>query len=306
MSIDLSKLPPPLVIEKLSYQSILNEMILSFENKMKEVSPDYVLSESDPAMKILEVAARREVGLRARINDAAKECMLAYASNANLEQIVALLNVERKTLSDLDEFGKNKKESDDSLRMRALQSFDQFSTAGAEAGYIYQARKVGTELGLVDVKAFQGDKPGEINITLLFEDHSKLDLVEKDEEGNEVKTSKVSIIKDHLLSSEVKPLTDVVTVNVVTVKSAIPKAKLFIQDGVDSEIVRKEAFESLKKYADERYRIGANITLAGIYGALTVPNVWDVELTGVTASIKVSNFQAYKLEVIYNNLICEV
>jgi len=91
-SIDLSKLSPPNVVEQLDYEVILSAMIADLIVR----DPVFTaLVESDPAYKILEVAAYRELLLRQRVNDAAKAVMLAFAGRADLDQIGANFNVAR-------------------------------------------------------------------------------------------------------------------------------------------------------------------------------------------------------------------
>jgi phage-related baseplate assembly protein len=53
------------------------------------------LVESDPAYKILEVCAYRELIIRQRVNDASRAVMLAYATGSDLDQLGAIFNVSR-------------------------------------------------------------------------------------------------------------------------------------------------------------------------------------------------------------------
>lgn len=93
-ALDLSQLPPPEVVEGLSFETILAEMTADL--KARDPAFD-ALVESDPAMKILEVAAYRELLLRQRVNDAARGVMLAYAAGADLDHLGALFGVKRLT-----------------------------------------------------------------------------------------------------------------------------------------------------------------------------------------------------------------
>ena len=175
-AIDLSKLPPPKIVKEINFEEILEGMKKDFLKRMKKEIPDYVLVDSDPAVKVLETAAYREMKLRQKINDGAKECMLAFSEGSNLDNIVAYSNVERKTFTDIDpETGEPRKESDASLRSRSLLSFDRYSTAGAFAAYKFQALKVGAELKLFDVYPFGSKDKGparkyKVNVSLFFED----------------------------------------------------------------------------------------------------------------------------------------
>jgi phage-related baseplate assembly protein len=85
--IDLSKLPPPELIEELDYEAILAEM----RNKLRELLPEWTgyELESDPANKVLEVAAYREMLLRQRVNEAARGVMVAFATGSDLDHLAA-------------------------------------------------------------------------------------------------------------------------------------------------------------------------------------------------------------------------
>jgi len=66
-SIDLSRLPAPDVVAPLDYEAIRSQLIADFRARWPGFD---ALVESDPAIKLLEVAAYRELLLRAAINDA--------------------------------------------------------------------------------------------------------------------------------------------------------------------------------------------------------------------------------------------
>ena len=86
-AIDLSKLPSPDVVETLDFDSIRDAMIEDLITR----DPDFTaLLPSDPAYKIIEVAAYRELLLRSRINTASQAVMLAFAQGSNLDHLAAL------------------------------------------------------------------------------------------------------------------------------------------------------------------------------------------------------------------------
>lgn len=91
-AVDLSSLPAPQVVEPLDFETVLAALKADFEAR----HPDYTATlESDPAMKLLEVAAYREVIVRQRVNDAAKAVMLAFATGSDLDHLGALVPVAR-------------------------------------------------------------------------------------------------------------------------------------------------------------------------------------------------------------------
>src|SRR5690606_17245852 len=65
-AVDLSRLPPPDVVQALDYETILAELQVDLAARL----PDFdAFLESDPAIKLLEIVAYRELLLRQRVND---------------------------------------------------------------------------------------------------------------------------------------------------------------------------------------------------------------------------------------------
>ena len=84
-AVDLSRLPAPSVVEALNYETIYAAML----EQLQLFVPDFDATvESDPAVKILQVAAYRELLLRQRVNDAARQVMVAFATGANLKALL--------------------------------------------------------------------------------------------------------------------------------------------------------------------------------------------------------------------------
>ena len=106
MSIDLTKLPPPNVVEPLDFETILannKQLLVALYPSEQQTDITQVLAlESEPLTKLLQVFAYRELLLRARVNDAAKAVMLSYAKKTDLDQIGANFKVERLLGVDLD------------------------------------------------------------------------------------------------------------------------------------------------------------------------------------------------------------
>lgn len=84
----LAGLPAPTVIEEVSFETILSSMKTDLITRFPAIAPILSL-ESSSAVKVLEVAAYRETVLRARINDAARANLLAYANGADLDHVGA-------------------------------------------------------------------------------------------------------------------------------------------------------------------------------------------------------------------------
>lgn len=125
MTFSIANLPEPALIEELNYETILRELVQDFIDRHPTYS---ALLESDPAIKLLQVFAYRELILRQRVNDAFKATLLAFARTGDLDNLAAFYGVERQEA-----------EPDDDLRNRTIERIKGSSTAGGAAWYRFQA-----------------------------------------------------------------------------------------------------------------------------------------------------------------------
>lgn len=283
--VDLTGIPAPSVVETLSYEAILASMLADLQARDTAFS---ALVESDPAYKILEVAAYRETLVRQRVNDAAKAVMLTYALGTDLENLGALFGVVRKVL---DPGNPNAYppvdptyEGDESLRYRITLALEGLSTAGPEGSYIFHALKVPT---IVDV-AVAGPpetSPGVVRVTILSNT------------GNgQASSAEVSAVQTELGADEVRPLTDQVVVQSAAIVSYALAVKLYIFAGPDPAVVQAQALANLQTYVAASHKIGQDIRVSAIYAAAQVAGVDYVELvaTGgaITGDLLISSTQA--------------
>jgi phage-related baseplate assembly protein len=276
--IDLSTLPAPAVVETLDYEVILAQMLADLQTR----DPAFTaLVESDPAFKVLEVAAYREVLTRARVNDGAKAVMLAYAGGTNLDQLAALFGVTRKTLVPANLTAippvAAVMEADSDLRFRVQLSLEGLSTAGPIGAYVYHALKVAT---IKDV-AVQSPTPGDVLVTVLSINN------------NGVPTAgELAAVSAQLNNEDVRPLTDNVTVQAAGIVTYAITATIFVNQGPDSAVVLAACQAAAQAFATARFRIGADVNLSGIYAALHQPGVEKVVLASPSANLDITPTQA--------------
>jgi phage-related baseplate assembly protein len=273
--IDLSTLPAPDVIEELNFETILQGMLADLQARDPAFS---ALVESDPAYKILEVAAYRELLVRQRVNDAARAVMLAYATGSDLDQLGALFGVQRFELDPGDPDAvppvPPTMESDTEFRRRIQLSLEGFSVAGPEGAYIFHSLSAHPDV--LDVSATSPD-PGEVLISVL----SRV--------GNGQPTTPViNAVTAALNADAIRPLTDLVTVQAATKVDYSITAALYTYPGPDSSVVLAAAQAALDAYIASVRRVGFDITLSGIYAALHQPGVQRVNLTAPTANITIN------------------
>src|SRR5690554_5657027 len=85
-AIDLSRLPPPSIIDEPEVESILSDLKADLITRNPDIR-DVLDMESEPLTKLLEVWAYRELLLRQQHNERARSLMLAYASDEALDHI---------------------------------------------------------------------------------------------------------------------------------------------------------------------------------------------------------------------------
>lgn len=99
-AIDLSLLSPPDVVKQINFEIILKEGLDDFYQRMREIQPDFPdLLESDPAMKLAEAFAYREMTVRQDANNQALSVLLAYSADNDLDHKAAERNLKRRIIS---------------------------------------------------------------------------------------------------------------------------------------------------------------------------------------------------------------
>lgn len=279
--IDLSSLPAPTIVESLDYADILQQMVDDL--KARDVAFTAIV-ESDPAFKVLEVCAYREMLIRQRVNDAARGVMLAYATGNDLDQLGAIFGTTRKVLVPAAPTAIPPRlavmETDTDFRYRVTLALEGLSTAGPEGSYLYHTLKVAgvkhaTIVGPPTVS------PGNVLVTVLG-------LT-----GNGAPSATVlSNVTQALNAESVRPLTDAVTVQAASIQSYTITATIFTFPGPDSSVVMAEATASAQAFATQNHKVGNDINLSAIFAALHVDGVQKVNLVAPAANIVCDHTQA--------------
>lgn len=273
-AVDLSRLPFPDAVETLDYEEILAAML----DDLKARDPAFnALVESDPAYKILEVAAFRELLLRQRVNEAVKAVTLAYATGSDLDQIAANYNVERRLITPANPNTIPPTaavyENDTELRRRVQLSFEGFSTAGPRGAYVFHS--LGADPRVLDVGVYgPPETPGVVQVAVLS----------RDDDGT-APQDLLDAVNATLSAEDVRPLTDHVQVMAADIIPYTVEATLKFYEGPDANVVMQAARDALDEYVERSHRMGRDVTLSGIYAALHQEGVQNVLLDQPTADI---------------------
>jgi phage-related baseplate assembly protein len=164
--IDLDTLPAPGVVETLSYEAILTAARADLAERLRPHLPaidDILALESEPLVKLLEAFAYRELLFRARVNDAARAHLLAFATGSDLDQLAALFGVQRGA-----------GETDDRLRLRLQLRIAALGAQGTREHYEYHAL---TASPLVRAAAASQPQPGSVLVMLWVSDQAQAGAV---------------------------------------------------------------------------------------------------------------------------------
>jgi phage-related baseplate assembly protein len=278
-SINLSQLPAPDVLQAVDYEVALAEML----SELRQRDPAFdALVESDPGYKIIEIAAFYRTLAIQQGNDAARAVMPAYATGSDLDHIAARYAVERLVIDPGDPEALPPVppvlETDDALRRRMFLAFEGLSTAGPMGAYVFHALGADPDVGDASV---QSPAPGEVLVTVLS----------RSGDGAAPATL-LTAVDAALNKDDVRPLTDLVTVQGAAIIGYTIEAVLTVLPGPDSAVVRDAAQRAAQEYASQQHRIGADITLSGLYAALHQPGVQNVALISPAADILVDASEA--------------
>lgn len=289
--IDLSRLPAPAVVETLDYEAILAALKADLIARAPELAPVLAL-ESEPLVKLMQVAAWREMVLRQRVNDAARAVMLPWATGADLDNLAARYDIARLPGED-----------DERFRRRVLIGYHALSAAGSRQSWMLRALSVSTDIRQVDVWA---DRPGRVKVCLLarvaaqaaamteaqaaigealFGRHPQHDAATPMRwRAATAADAIVAQVAQTLLAEDVRPLTVEVDVTVARVLPVAVRATLIHPPGPDGATLAQAArARVLMLAAHASFRV--DLTRAQLIAALMGDGVRDVLLHAPTQDV---------------------
>lgn len=264
--IDLSKLPPPAVVQPLDFESELSRLKAFVLSVLPDLG-DVLELESEPINKVLQLVAYEHVAMQARINDAAKATMLAYANKEDLDHKAADLGVERLP-----------GETDERLRRRAQMALEGVTVAGTEGSYKFHALSAHPDVKDVGIDSPEG---GTVRVTVLSA------------QGDGTPSpALLEAVRQALNAQDVRPLTDTVVTQAAQVLNYQVRATIVTYPGPAAATVLTAARAALDAYLQERKQLGHDITRSGIYACLHQPGVQNVQLHAPAADLVVQAHQS--------------
>ena len=320
-AIQLDRLPPPDVVESLSFETLLSQGKAMFralwddQRKTDPVLPALDLDrESEPVVKQLQLVAYVALGLRQRVNDAARANFLASAKRADLDNLGAFYNVKRLLLRDAKpELGiEAVYESDDDYRERITLAPSSFSVAGPEAAYIFHARSASGDVLDASAISPSADDIRSLVLGVLAAHNATAELVagmthaldtaiwpgevivsvlSRTGDGRANQTL-IDAVLARVNADGIRPLTDFVTVKSAEIVRFKLRAKLWSYAGPDPTIAMAAARRQLDAYLADARRLRRSIAVSGLYAALHAAGIQKVELLEPVEDIVIAATQA--------------
>jgi phage-related baseplate assembly protein len=276
-TVDLSRLAAPTIVEQVSYEDTLAEILTLVKAKVPAFDATV---DSDPAVKILQIAAYLVMLSRQQFNDAAQQLMVAYATGARLDHLGALFGVARLVIvpADAQTDAAAIYEDDAAYRQRIVLAPEGFSVAGPELAYVKHAKDASGDV--LDASA-TSPAPGEVLVSVLSRVGNGSASVEL-----------LAAVRAIVTADTIRPIGDFVTVASAQLVDFAIVAGLTTFTGPDINVVIAAAQTALAAYLAENRRLGRNINRAGIIAALKVPGVENVTLTNPPADVVCTLAQA--------------
>lgn len=253
----------PNIIEPLDYELILQAM----KDQLARNYPGISMLESEPAIKILEIAAWRELNLRARINEAARANLLHFATDADLDHLAVFYGLVRK-----------ESESDEMFKNRISAKIAGFATSGSKEHYRYFA--LSADSSIKDAKA-TSPMPGLVQIAILSDEMSN-ELLEK--------------IEEYLNRDDIKMLTDTIQVIAYETLPVTIEADVYLYPQTPN-ILDLAKSQLMKKFVKTR-SLGWDLTRSWIIANLFTDGIQKIDLTSPLEDIIVKDHQSVDIAAI--------
>ena len=159
-SLDLSRLPPPLAVTSLDYEELLAARIADLRARWPAFD---ALVESDPALRLQEVDAYRELLALGRINDAVRAGFVAFAIDADLDHLGAFHALVRHELVAADGDTPAVMESDADFRRRILLASETLAASGPPAAWVAHSLAADPRVHHADVWS---SAPGQVDVAI--------------------------------------------------------------------------------------------------------------------------------------------
>ena len=277
-AVDLSKLAFPSELIARDYESVLAEMMADANAYYQaKTGQKLIVHEADPAYVVMEACAYRRHKDLLDYQSQIKNMLVAYASGVWLDHLGANPDFKcpRLVIIPADESTtppiKAVMESDDAYRARLVLTNEGYTTAGSSGAYLFHALSAS---GDVRDASVQSPNPGEVLVTILSASNNGV-----------ASATLIGEVQAALSADTVRPLCDVVRVQPASISNYSVNLRIITYPSVDIADVLTRANSAVAAYTSAHYRLGHDITLAGLIAAAGVSGVQNVQILAPTADL---------------------
>lgn len=282
MTVDLSSLPAPEVVETLVFEAIVTDLKADFVAR-HPAAADVIDLESEPVVKLIETFAYRELLLRARYNDEARALLLAFATGSDLDHLgTTYYDEARLVVTPANPTAipptAAVMESNDDYRNRLALKPESWSVAGPRDAFKYHAISASGQIKDASVTSPEG---GTTQIYVLTRT------------GTGIPDSGLLATVTGAVNGEtVRPLSEEVIVSAPTIVNYALNIDLTLFAGPSTELVTAAVQAALAAYAAANHRLGNDIIKSAIDAAAHVAGVKKVVINSPVADVVCTVSQA--------------
>ncbi|SOC26816.1 baseplate assembly protein [Stappia indica] len=264
-------LPPPAILEELSFEQLLSTIVADAQARLAAVGITWDVGalETDPVMILCQAFAYRELVLRARVNDAARANLLAFAGSSDLDHLAAFYDVAR-----LDG------ETDERLRDRVWLTILGRSAGGPVERY--KAVAMAASLQVRDVAIWREGRDPTVRVAVLSTD------------TGEASPELLASVLAALEAPEVRVVSD--RFEVVSAIQTVQDVALTVRLAPDApESRRMDVAAAVRAAWHAEQLLGLDLTTSWLTAKAMIPGVTRVEVTWPTKDVVALPHQAIGL-----------
>lgn len=272
VSLDLSRLSAPVAIKGVDYEAILADRLTRLKAIFDAAGITYNAEslESDPVAKLQETDAYREMLTISAINDSVRSVMVAFAVGSDLDHLGAFYATSRFS-----------GETDAAFRRRVLLAPEAFSAAGTVGAYTYHALASSPDVRHVDVWS---PAPGMVTVA-----------VQSASGTGRASDELVATVRDYLSREDIKPLTDVLTVQSCEIVDFKIDITAYVIHGPAPDAVKTDVTNAITAMVASRKTPARDVPISAIMAAASVGAVDRVVIHKPTADVATGNGQVANL-----------
>lgn len=269
---ELRGLDPAAIIVEPDFEEKLQELIDDLVARFPAIQPVVAL-ESEPSRKLLQVYSYGDLLIRARINDAIRANLLAYAQGTDLDHLAAFYDLTRMVDPET-----NALETDERFRERTVLAIRGRSTGGTEPRYRLIA--MSADLAVADALPYVVGTDPLINVAVYSTDP-----------GGVASPALLATVEAALNDPSVRMVNDQIVVRSAVTQTVDVEAKVWLLPTASASLI-DELPTLLKASWDAENGLGFDMTRSWLTARLMVPGVQRVEIVSPSENVVNPDFQS--------------